>query len=107
MTKLKHTFKTDILFKLLFVKHPELLKRLVAQLLAIPLESINQFEIRNTEMPPEMVGKKFCHLDIHMTVNGQQVNIEVQVLSDFLDKTCYPVNFNIRADFVKLDLMAA
>jgi len=79
MSKLKHTFKTDILFKLLFVKHPELLQRLVAHLLRIPFESISQFEIRNPEMPPDSIGKKFCRLDIHMTVDGQQVNLEVQV----------------------------
>ena len=37
MAKLKHTFKTDILFKLLFTKYPELLKRLVVQLLWLAL----------------------------------------------------------------------
>ena len=79
MTKLKHTFKTDILFKLLFTKHPELLKRLVAQLLGITLESITQFGIRNPEMTPEIIGKKFSRLDIVMTVSGQQVDLEVQV----------------------------
>ena len=79
MSKLKHTFKTDILFKLLFVKHPELLQRLVAHLLQIPFASISQFEIRNPEMPPDSIGKKFCRLDIHMTVDGQLVNLEVQV----------------------------
>ena len=79
MPKLKNTFKTDILFKLLFVKHPDLLQHLVAHLLKIPFESIKQFEIRNQEMPPEAIGNKFCRLDIHMTVNEQQVNLEVQV----------------------------
>jgi predicted transposase/invertase (TIGR01784 family) len=79
MTKLKHTFKSDILFKLLFTKYPHLLKHLVSQLLKIPIGSIAQFEIRNTEMPPERIGNKFCRLDIHMTVDGQQVSLEVQV----------------------------
>ena len=79
MTKLKHTFKTDILFKLLFVKYPVLLKRLVAQLLGITFESIKQFEIRNPEMPPEIIGNKFCRLDIHMAVDSQNINLEVQV----------------------------
>jgi len=79
MTRLKHTFKTDILFKLLFVKHPALLKHLVAQLLRIPIAEITQFEIRNPEMPPDIIGNKFCRLDIHMEVNGQKCNLEVQV----------------------------
>ena len=79
MTKLKHTFKTDILFKLLFRKHQKLLKHLVAHLLGITLESISDFKLENPEMPPESMGKKFCRLDIHMTVNGQKVNLEIQV----------------------------
>jgi len=36
MRKLEYTFKTDTLFKMLFVQHPELLKKLVADLLGIP-----------------------------------------------------------------------
>ena len=56
MTRLKYTFKTDTLFKMLFVKYPELLKELVANLLGIPLRSIGQFTIRNPEMPPENLG---------------------------------------------------
>jgi len=43
VTELKYTFKTDTLFKLLFVRHPDLLKRLIALLLDIPLESISEF----------------------------------------------------------------
>lgn|GEM_PF-4099773 len=33
MAKLEYTFKTDTLFKMIFVKYPDLLKRLVAELL--------------------------------------------------------------------------
>lgn len=66
MRKLEYTFKTDTLFKMLFVQYPELLKKLVADLLGIPLEGIGQFVIRNPEMPPENLGDKFCRLDINM-----------------------------------------
>ena len=79
MSKLKYTFKTDTLFKMLFVKHQDLLKRLVAELLRIPLASIEEFTIRNPEMPPENLGDKFCRLDINMLVNAQRVDLEVQV----------------------------
>ncbi len=82
MTKLKYTFKTDTLFKMLFVQYPELLKELVSCLLGIPLESIEKFTIRNPEMPPENLGDKFCRLDINMAVNGQQVDLEVQVSNE-------------------------
>jgi len=78
-TKLEYTFKSDVLFKMLFVKYPHLLERLVAILLGIPLESIKNFRITNTEMPPEEIGKKFCRLDINMTVDGSKVNLEIQV----------------------------
>ena len=79
VTKLKYTFKSDVLFKLLFVKYPHLLKRLVAVLLGIPIESIEHFETINTEIPPEEIGKKFCRLDINMIIDGKRVNLEIQV----------------------------
>ncbi|GHV49381.1 hypothetical protein FACS1894204_13800 [Synergistales bacterium] len=60
MTKLEYTFKNDTLFKMLFVKYPDLLKRLVSELLDIAFESIGQFVITNPEMPPESIGDKFC-----------------------------------------------
>jgi len=34
-TQLKYTFTSDVLFKMLFVMHPDLLKRLVAVLLRL------------------------------------------------------------------------
>jgi predicted transposase/invertase (TIGR01784 family) len=82
MTKLEYTFKTDTLFKLLFVKYPDLLKQLVSELLEIPLNDIEQFEIKNQEMPPEVMGDKFCRLDINMMVNGQLVDLELQVRNE-------------------------
>ncbi len=79
MRKLQYTFKTDTLFKMLFTKHKDLLKKLVAALLGIKAESIRQLVIRNEEMPPEALGDKFCRLDINMVVNGQQIDLEIQV----------------------------
>jgi predicted transposase/invertase (TIGR01784 family) len=79
MTKLEYTFKTDTLFKMLFRKHQGLLKNLIATLLNIQLGSIENFLITNPEIPPESLGDKFCRLDINMVVNGQQVNLEIQV----------------------------
>ena len=64
MSKLQYTFKTDTLFKMLFVKHKDLLKKLVAALLGIKVENIRQFVVRNEGMPPEVLGDKFCRLDI-------------------------------------------
>ena len=91
MSKLQYTFKTDTLFKMLFVQYPELLKKLVAELLRIPFESIERFTIQNPEMPPENLGDKFCRLDINMTVNGQRVDLEVQVNNegDYPERVMY------------------
>ena len=75
----------------MFVKYPELLKRLIAELLSIKYESIKQFNIRNPEMPPEAIGDKFCRLDINMTVNGQRVDLEIQVENegDYLERSLF------------------
>jgi len=79
MTKLEYTFKTDTLFKILFVKYPDLLKDLICELLQIPKESVSQFLITNPEMPAEAIGEKFCRLDINMIIDGQRVSLEIQV----------------------------
>ena len=90
-TKLEYTFKSDVLFKMLFREYPHLLKRLVAVLLEIPLESISHFSITNTEMPPEEIGKKFCRLDINMIVDDKRVNLEIQVEDEgnYPERTLY------------------
>ena len=82
MNKLKYTFKTDFLFKMLFVKYPDLLKQLVSELLKIPLNSIEQFVVTNPEIPPESLGDKFCRLDINMIVDSQNVSLEIQVRNE-------------------------
>jgi predicted transposase/invertase (TIGR01784 family) len=79
MTKLEHPLTNDVLFKLLFVRYPELLKRLAAELLGLDFESISELNIRNPEMPPDYPGDKFCRLDISMTLDGQRINLEIQV----------------------------
>jgi predicted transposase/invertase (TIGR01784 family) len=91
MTELKYKFTYDTLFKLLFVKYPDMLKRLVAVILGIAVELISEFRITNPEIPPEAIGDKFCRLDINMVVNGQQANLEVQVEDegDYPERTLY------------------
>jgi predicted transposase/invertase (TIGR01784 family) len=86
MAKLEYTLKNDTLFKMVFVKYPDLLKHLVATLLGIRYESIEQFEITNPEILPESLGNKLCRLDINMTVDSRRVDIEIQVQ----DKHDYP-----------------
>jgi predicted transposase/invertase (TIGR01784 family) len=42
-------------------------------------------------MPPEAIGDKFCRLDINMTVDGQRVDLEIQVRdeNDFPERTLF------------------
>jgi len=91
MTKLKYTLKNDALFKMLFVKYPDLLKQLVCELIGIKLESIGDFSITNEGIPPDSIGDKFCRLDINMTVDGQRVDLEIQVKDegDYPERVLY------------------
>ena len=76
---------------MLFVQYPDLLKHLVSELLGIRLDSIGRFEVTNAEIPPEAVGEKFCRLDIHMTVDGQRITLEIQVRNegDYPERVLY------------------
>lgn len=91
MAKLEYTFTNDILFKMLFRDNTDLLKRLVSELLGIKVGSIGQFHVTNPEMPPEVIGEKFCRLDIAMTLDGQKVDLEIQVADrgDYPERSLY------------------
>ena len=91
MAELKYKLTNDTLFKMMFVKYPNLLKRLVAELLGIQVGSIEKLTVRNPNIPPEEVGKKFCQLDINMTVDGQLVDLEIQVNDegDYPERSLY------------------
>ena len=40
-------------------------------------------------MPPESLEDRFCRLDINMTVNGQRVDLEIQVNDEGDFPACY------------------
>jgi predicted transposase/invertase (TIGR01784 family) len=90
-TKLQYTMTNDILFKLYFVKHPDFLKRFVGMILKTPLDSITEFAINNSEIPPQEIEDKFCRLDINMIVNGERVDLEIQVEDekDYPERSLY------------------
>ena len=91
MALLEYKFTNDTLFKMLFVRHPDLLKMLIAEMLSIELESIEEFVITNPEMQPEIIGEKFCRLDINMSLDGQKIDLEVQVANegDYPERSLY------------------
>ena len=88
---LEYNFRSDVLFKMLFVRYPHLLKRLIAATLGISIDMIEEFHIMNTEMTPEEIGGKYCRLDVSMVVNGIQINIEVQnwKKGSFIERTLF------------------
>ena len=110
MTKLEYTFKTDTLFKILFVQYPDLLKDLVCELLQIKKESVTQLIVTNPEMPAEAMGEKFCRLDINMIVDGQNVSLEIQVRDEgdypervlFQWARIYSTSIQSGGDYIKL-----
>jgi len=79
---------------MLFTKFPDLLKKLISDILRIPYESIVSLQVTNPEMPPEDLGSKFCRLDINMTIitaDEKRANLEVQVENegDFADRSLF------------------
>ena len=51
---------------------------------------------------PDILGDKASVLDVRAkTGDGTRANIEVQLLSEIPDKSCYPIRNIIRADYVK------
>ena len=91
MTELVYKFTNDALFKMIFCQYPDLLKRLVAMMLGIRQSSIREFVITNPDMEPEVMGDKFCRLDINMLVDGQRIDLEIQVRDegDYTERSLY------------------
>jgi predicted transposase/invertase (TIGR01784 family) len=52
---------------------------------------MRDFTVVNPDIPPDTVGDKFCSLDINMTVNGQRVDLEIQVADegDYPERSLY------------------
>ena len=91
VTKLKYRFTNDVLFKMLFVRNPDLLKRLIAVMLGFEIKSITNFVVTNPEIPPDIIGEKFCRLDISMDVDSRKIDLEVQVADegDYPERALY------------------
>jgi predicted transposase/invertase (TIGR01784 family) len=91
MAKLEFKLTRDTLFKVFFVKYPDLLKSLVTQALGIDINDVMDFRITNPNIPSNIVGEKFCELDIKMELDGETVNLEVQVddEGDYPERSLY------------------
>lgn len=74
--------KNDVVFKALFVKNKEILKVFLSDILEIPLESIKDIEITNSEIIPDKVDGKLSRLDINLITSEGNINIEMQMVRE-------------------------
>ncbi|MCH5347727.1 MAG: Rpn family recombination-promoting nuclease/putative transposase [Oscillospiraceae bacterium] len=74
--------KLDIVFKKLFAENTDILKEFLSDILDIPIEKIKGITVLNPDILPESVGEKSYRLDLLLDVDGQFINIEIQVRSE-------------------------
>lgn len=74
--------KNDVVFKALFVKNRKILKEFLSDILEIPLDSISDIIITNSEITPDVIDGKLSRLDINLVTSGRNINIEMQVEND-------------------------
>ena len=83
--------KLDVVFKMLFTKHLDLLKAFVSDILEIPLGDIEELVVTNPELPPENPEGKFSRLDLNMKLKDRLINVEIQINSqaDYSDRALF------------------
>jgi predicted transposase/invertase (TIGR01784 family) len=71
--------RLDVVFKMLFVEHTDLLVDFLSYALDMPKEKISDIYITNPNMFPNEYGEKFAQLDLVLTqTDGTKINIEIQ-----------------------------
>lgn len=82
--------KLDIIFKRVFgnPQNEDIIKSFLSAMLEIPIEKV---KVRNVEIPPENIEKKFCRLDVNLEVDGRVINIELQINNEgnFIERTLF------------------
>ena len=85
--------KLDIIFKKIFTdkNNEDLLTDFIAYMIDIPVKSIKEIVIQNTEILPLYSENKFSILDLKMKVNDKIVNVELQIKEevDFRDRALF------------------
>jgi predicted transposase/invertase (TIGR01784 family) len=84
--------KLDVVFKILFTEHVDLLKIFLSDALNMPEEDFAEITVLNPEITPDIVGEKYARLDIVVTKpDGTKINMELQ--------NCDQGNFKERSVF--------
>ncbi len=85
--------KLDIVFKRIFADENtlDLLQDFVASLLEIDRNSIENIEVENTEILPDIASGKISRLDLNLKVDGMAINVEIQIqeVPFFKDRSLY------------------
>ncbi len=85
--------KNDLVFKLLFGQHPDLLRDALNGFLSeTDVTPIGSLTVLNPEVRPEDIHQKFIVLDVHATdANGNVFNVEMQVrqFQEYPKRTLY------------------
>ena len=79
MLKLPVKPKIDLAFKKIFSENEQILKALIAVILNIPIESIKNMQLGNTEILPQNLDSNFCRLDLKVTMDNRIIDIEIQL----------------------------
>jgi len=75
----KFTFKTDTLLNMLFTKYTDILTRLIAEIVGVKHDDIEDSKITTTDIIPEEIGRKFCRLYINLKPKDSKFDMYVQV----------------------------
>ena len=67
------------------------MREFLNDVLNISIESVNDIEILNPELPPKSIDGKFSRLDVNVRTLGENVNIEMQVENepDFKERVLF------------------
>lgn len=74
--------KSDVVFKILFSQDKELLMGFLNDVLDLQIESPDDIQVLNPELPPDFTAGKFSRLDINLKSAEQNINIEMQIASE-------------------------
>jgi len=98
------SLKLDAVLKLYFARkeNEEQLRQFLKATVQLSDDSLATIEIKNPTLTKQHVQEKDFIVDIHLTsATGELIILEMQVLSEFWDKICYPSNYVIREVFEK------
>ena len=91
--------KSDVIFRLFYAdeRNEEFLISLLKSILRLPEDDYSRIEIADPHLLREFDGDKLAIIDVKLyTKNRKIIHIEIQVLSQKSDNTCYPNTHVIR-----------